>query len=382
MTSEERVKLALQHQEPDRIPLDLGATLITGIHIEAYRSLLNYLGIQKAECPILFERPQNARIHDDVLTRFNVDVRGLVPHEPEKLRGEDDHYDYYVDEWGVKWRRPKQDGKYFDVIRHPLEGDVTREDLEVYTWPNLADRSRIEGLKTRAQELKKNTGCAIILEGILGGEVFDGSFFLRGYENFYLDLAGNPSFAGYLLDKMVDLQLQYWEMALQELQDDVLIVRLGDDLGEQTKTRISPRMYRKLIKPRHQRLISSIKKMAKGDLYIFLHTDGAVSKLIPDFIEIGVDILNPVQYTATDMNTRRLKKEFGSELTFWGGGIDTQSVLPNGTPGEVQDEVKRRIDDLAPGGGFVFCQVHNIQYDVPPQNIMAVYETLQKYGGY
>jgi uroporphyrinogen decarboxylase len=219
------------------------------------------------------------------------------------------------------------------------------------------------------------------MEGVLGSEVFDGSFFLRGFENFYLDLAGNPTVACYVMDKMVELQLQYWEMVLQELGDQILIVRLGDDLGEQAKTRISPRMYRKLIKPRHQKLFSSIKKMAKGELYIFLHSDGAIYKLIPDLIEIGVDILNPIQYTATDMDTKKLKQEFGKDLTFWGGAIDPQGTLPSGTPQEVKDEVKRHIDDLAPGGGFVFCQIHNYQDDVPPQNIMAVYEALEEYGG-
>jgi uroporphyrinogen decarboxylase len=220
------------------------------------------------------------------------------------------------------------------------------------------------------------------MEGITGSEVFDGSFFIRGFENFYLDLAGNPEVACYLMDTMVDLQLQYWEMALQELGDEVLIVRLGDDLGEQTKTRISPRMYRKFIKPRHEKLFSSLKKMAEGDLYIFLHSDGAIAKLIPDLIEIGVDILNPIQYTATGMDTKSLKQEFGNDITFWGGAIDPQGTLPNGTPQQVKDEVKRHIDDLAPGGGFVFCQIHNYQDDIPPQNIMAVYEALTEYGEY
>ncbi len=380
MTSEERVKLALQHQEPDRIPLDFGATLLTGIHVNAYKNLLHYLGIEKTEFPIMFERPQDAMIHDDILDRFQVDVRGLIPHEPPRVRREDEQYDYYVDEWGVTWRKDKVEGKYFDLCENAITTtDITIDDLKAFPWPNLADPARLRGLKERAKELKARTGCALLMEGITGSEVFDGSFFIRGYENFYLDLAGNPDAACYLMDKMVDLQLQYWEMALQELGDEVLIVRLGDDLGEQTKTRISPRMYRKLIKPRHQKLISSIKKMAKGELYIFLHSDGAISKLIPDLIEIGIDILNPIQYTATGMDTKSLKQEFGNDITFWGGAIDPQGILPNGTPQQVKDEVKRHLDDLAPGGGFVCCQIHNYQDDVPPQNIMAVYEALEEY---
>lgn len=380
MTSEERIKVTLQHQEPDRIPLDFGATLLTGIHINAYKNLLNYLGIEKSEFPIMFERPQNAMIHDDVLDRFEVDVRGLIPHEPPRMRSEDQKYDYYKDEWGVTWRKEKDGGKHFNIVESAIPArDIIIDDLKAFPWPNLAKPERLKGLKERAQGIQARTGCALLMEGITGSEVFDGSFFLRGFENFYLDLAGNPAAACYLMDKMLELQLQYWEMALQELGDRVLIVRLGDDLGEQTRTRISPRMYRKLAKPRHQKLIASIKKMAKGELYIFLHSDGSIYKLIPDLIEMGVDILNPIQYTAADMDTKKLKQAFGSDLTFWGGVIDPQGILPTGTPQQVKDEVKRHVDDLAPGGGFVFCQIHNYQDDVPPQNIMAVYEALEEY---
>jgi uroporphyrinogen decarboxylase len=382
MTSKERVKLTLQHQEPDRIPLDFGATLITGIHVNAYKNLLQYLGIEKTEFPIMFERPQNAIIHDDVLDRFKVDVRGLIPHEARRIRREDEQYDYYTDEWGVTWRKAKNGGKYFDIVGNPLPAtDISIDDLKTFPWPNLADPARLQGLKARAQEIKSLTGCALVLEGIIGSEIFDGSFYIRGFENFYLDLAGNPDAACYLMDKMLELQLQYWEMALQEVGDEVLIVRVGDDLGEQTRTRISPRMYRKFVKSRHAKLFSSLRKMTNNELYIFLHSDGAIAKIIPDLIEIGVDILNPIQYTATGMDTKSLKQEFGKDLTFWGGVIDPQGTLPHGTPQQVKDEVKRHIDDLAPGGGFVFCQVHNYQDDIPPQNIMAVYEALDEYGG-
>ncbi|MBD3309438.1 hypothetical protein GF339_23795 [candidate division KSB3 bacterium] len=383
MTSQERILCTLRHQEPDRVPLDFGATLLTGIHINAYAQLLEYLGIQKPDLPIMFERPQNARMHDDVLEQFGVDVRGLIPREPPRTRWEDAQYDYYRDEWGVTWRKAKADGKYFDIVDHPLpQPDITIEELKAFPWPTLADPAKLTGLKDRARELQAQTGCALILEGVLGSEIFDGSFFIRGFENFYVDLAGNPDVACYLMDQMVELQLSYWEMALRELGDDVLIVRLGDDLGEQAKTRISPRMYRTLIKPRHHKLISSIKQMAQGEVYIFLHSDGSIYNLIPDLIEIGVDILNPIQYTAAKMDTKTLKREFGKDLTFWGGVIDPQGTLPQGSPQQVKDEVKRHMDDLAPGGGFVFCQIHNYQDDVPPQNIMAVYEAFHEYAAY
>jgi len=384
MTSEKRIKQTLRHIEPDRIPLDLGASVVTGIHIVAYKNLLSYLGIKKPDFQILLERPQIAKIHKDVLDMLKVDAQGLFPNPSSNWRfdvTEDHKYQYFVDEWGVKWRRPKKNGYYFDVVENPLRDEVQEKDIDNYPWPDFADRRRIEGLVKRAQNLEQEKGRALVLEGP-GGEIFDTAFLLRGYENFYVDLASRPSLACYVMDKMLELQLQFWEMALRELKEYVLVVRMGDDLGMQLAPRISPRMYRKYVKPRHRKLFSSVKKMAEGRIYIFFHTCGSVYDIIPDLIEVGIDILNPVQVSAAKMDTKRLKKEFGKELTFWGGTVDTQDVLPHGTPEEVKEEVKRRISDLAPGGGFVFSPVHNIQYDVPPQNIMAMWEALQEYGVY
>ena len=176
--------------------------------------------------------------------------------------------------------------------------------------------------------------------------------------------------------------MKYWEHALKLVGQNVMIVSEADDLASQNRLLIAPEIYRKLIKPRHARLFSFIKKQAAVPVKIFYHSCGAVSPLLPDLIESGIDILNPVQVSARDMNTRELKRQFGRDLTFYGGGIDTQRVLPRGTPGEVRDEVRRRIDDLAPGGGFIFAAVHNIQADVPPENILAMREALQEYGVY
>jgi uroporphyrinogen decarboxylase len=382
LISEERVKTALAHSEPDRVPYDLGGTLITGIHVKAYKRLVAHLGIEKSDFPVLRERLGIADIHEDVLQRLSVDVRPIFPNELTKTYSEDEEYDYYVDEWGVKWRRPKEGGLYFDLYESPMRGDISQADIDGYPWPDFKNAKIKEGLKEKAIELRKRSKCALVLESVLGGEMFDGCFFLRGFENFYIDLAINPTEACYLMDKMLELQLQYWNNVLPELKEDILIARIGDDLGEQANTRISPEMYRNYVKPRHEKLFRSVKKIGGGNVYIFLHSDGSIYDLIPDLIEAGVDILNPIQYNTVNMDTARLKKEFGSDLTFWGGGIDTQKILPQGSVQEIKDEVKRRIDDLAPGGGFVFCQVHNIQYDVPPENYMAMWEALQEHGKY
>lgn len=382
MTSEERVKYALSHKEPDRVPYDLGSTLITGIHVNAYKRLLDYLGIKKIEFPIARERLGIAKIHEDVLKKLNVDTRAVWPNEFPKIYSEDTEYFYYVDEWGVTWRKAKEQGMYFDVYKSPLSGEFNKRVIDNYKWPDYSDPYIKVNLKKSAEELKETSRCALILESTLGGEIFDGSFFLRGFEAFYMDLAADPSNACYLMDKLLELQLQFWDSIIPDLKDEILIYRIGDDLGDQLSTRISPEMYRKYVKPRHKKLINGIRKSAGKDVYIFLHSDGSIYNLIPDLIDIGVDILNPIQYTTANMDTKKLKKEFGKYLTFWGGGIDTQNILPFGNISQIKDEVKHRIDDLAPGGGFVFCQVHNIQYDVPPENIMAMWEALQEYGKY
>jgi uroporphyrinogen decarboxylase len=195
-----------------------------------------------------------------------------------------------------------------------------------------------------------------------------------------MDLAGNPEFAGALLDKLVEANIQRLKQVLPVVEGYVQIVQTGDDLGIQTGPQLSPKLYREVVKPRHKWLYQYLRKHT--DAYIFIHTCGSVYEFIPDFIEMGIDILNPVQVSAKDMDTKKLKDEFGKDVTFWGGGCDTQKVLPFGTPSEIKEEVKKRIEGLAPDGGFVFTQVHNIQAGIPPENIMAMYEAVKDFGKY
>jgi uroporphyrinogen decarboxylase len=212
--------------------------------------------------------------------------------------------------------------------------------------------------------------------------IWEVALWLRGFENFFCDMAVNVPFAEALMDIICEIKMKYWAQALELLGANVMMISEADDLASQDRCLCSPDMYRKLIKPRHTKLFAFIRKQAKVPVKIFYHSCGAVKELIPDLIESGIDILNPVQVSAAGMDTRELKRQFGRDITFYGGGVDTQRVLPRGTPSEVRDEVKRRVDDLAPGGGFIFNTVHNIQADVPPENIMAMWETLQEFGVY
>jgi uroporphyrinogen decarboxylase len=203
---------------------------------------------------------------------------------------------------------------------------------------------------------------------------------MRGFENYFSDFANNEKLLTSLMEKVMMLKMEYWDKALAEVGDYADAVGEADDFAGQYRMLISPGMYRRIVKPLHKRLFDFIHARTKAK--IFFHSCGAIRPVIGDLIEVGVDILNPVQVSATGMDSAELKKEFGKDIVFWGGGVDTQRVLGDGTPQQVRDDVRRRIEDLAPGGGFVFATVHNIQGNVPPENIMAMWETLQEYGIY
>jgi len=383
LSSLERVKLSLNHREPDRIPFDLGATVNSGISVNAYKNLLDYLGIRNKEPQARSTLFSVAEVDEEILERFKVDFRGLITNPPSNWQlniTEDKEYSYATDEWGIKYRKPKKKGFWYDFFKFPLSGEITRETIDRYPWPDPSDPARVKNLKQKAKMAEKKKK-ALVIDGWYDA-FFEMSFLLRGFENFFMDLAINPSLACYLMDKIIELKMRFWELVLEDLGDYITVVALADDLGDQRGPRISLDMYRKYVKPRQKKLFNFIKKTAPKPVYIFLHSCGSVYDFIPDLIEVGVDILNPVQVSAAKMDTRKLKKEFGRDIVFWGGGVDTQYVLPRGTPQEVKDEVKRRIDDLAPGGGFVFNAVHNIQEEVPPQNIIAMWEALQEYGKY
>ncbi len=383
MTSRERVLTALDHREPDRVPFDLNSTLVSGIHHIAYNRLREYLGLKKKETE-LFDRVQGlARVHDDVYEKLEVDTRGVLTGSPFGWELElevSPEYEQFTDVWGITWRRPKPHGLYYDMVGHPLKGK-TLDEVKKYDWPNPRDENRMMGIKKEASKLSKSD-CLVVL-GTVGMTVglLQTFQWLLGYEDSFYALAADPELTHYLVGKLAEMDIEFWEWAIPYLGDDIKVVLYADDFGMQTGPVFSYEMYKRYFHPWYSKIFSTIKKQ-RSDLYIFFHSCGSSRFILPDLIESGVDIFNPVQYTSADMEPGKLKKDFGEDLTFWGGGIDTQKILPTGSVQQVRDEVKRRIDDFAPGGGFVFNTIHNIQPDVPPENIMAMWEALREYGRY
>jgi uroporphyrinogen decarboxylase len=389
MNERERVLTTLNHREPDRVPFDLGSTQVTGIHTVAYRALRERLGLP-AVTPTICDDVQGLALpDDDLLDRLGVDVRGIFPlnshndRSAERIRhvpkGDGEEVEAFVDEWGITQHRPYPGGLYFSAVGHPLAGAITVEDVKKHPWPDTGDPRRIAGLGDLSAAYRAQ-GRAVMIKGVLAG-IFEMSQRVRGMAPLMMDMATDEALAGALLDKMLELKLNFWEMALPRLGDVVDVISEADDYGTQVSQLISPRMFRRLMKPRLAVLFGRIKELAP-DAKLFFHSCGNVRPLLPDFIELGVDILNPVHVRAAGMDPVELKRDFGRDIVFWGGGVDTQDVLPHGTPAEVRDDVRRNIEALAPGGGFVFNTVHNIQADVPPKNIVAMWEALQDYGVY
>lgn len=386
LNSFERVKTALEHKEPDKVPFDLGGSVLTGMNAVAYKNLRAYLGLPDKQIEICDRIQQLARIDVDIIDLLKVDVKDVDPQDPDnpglsKDPVVEDGYHTYIDEWGITWKMPVEGGIYYDMRSHPLSGMSSLDELRKFNFPDPVDPGRFRTMKQRADKYVHEEGKAYIL-GRNSAGIFEMALWLKGFEEFFMDLALNPEFAEGLLDIITDIKMKYWEKALDAVGDNVLVISEADDLAAQNSLLVSANMYRQFIKPRHKKLFSYIKSKAQNKVYIFYHTCGAVKELIPDLIEAGVDILNPVQVNAKGMDSKELKKLFGKDITFWGGGVDTQHILPHGTPQEVRNETKRRIEDLAPGGGFIFNPVHNVQRDVPPENYMAMWETLQEYGVY
>jgi uroporphyrinogen decarboxylase len=378
MTSRERVRAALAHRDPDRIPFDLGGSRVTGIHVGAYARLRALLGLPIGELPVGDTTQQLAVVERDVLDALGCDVRGVAPRDASTAGPgprADGEYWTFVDEWGVGRRMPLSGGLYFDVYAPPLAGEVDDRAIDAYPWPDAADPARFEGMAEDARRYALEEQRAVHVGPICGG-LTEGLFKLRGFEDGYMDLAAEPARARRLMERILEVKLAYWSHVLPRLAGVVDVVGEADDLGGQDRTLFSPATYRTLVKPLHRELFGFLH--AHTAAKVFFHSCGAVRELIPDLIEIGVDVLNPVQVSAAGMDTAALKRDFGRDLVFWGGGVDTQRVLGSGTQDQVRAEVRRRVGDLAPGGGFVFAAVHNVQPNVPPENVLAMLQAVRE----
>ena len=384
-TSYDRVKAALEHKEPDKIPFDLGSAAVTGININALRSLRKYIGLPET-VTLKDKVTQIAHIEDDLIDALKIDIRGVVPDPALKKGlayepGIENGYDRLIDEWGMGWRMPVTGGHYYDLYHSPLASATSIADIEKYPWPDALDMTRYSDLKLKADKFVYGEKKAYFLERMSSG-MWEHAMWMRGYEQFYIDMMVNPGIVQAIMERILEVNMQYWERALAAVGENVLVASMADDLGSQNSLLVDLETYRQQIWPFHKRLFDFVKSKAKGKIYIFFHNDGAVMETFPLLIDAGVDIINPFQVSCTGMDTRKFKLEFGRDLTVWGGSCDSQVIMPFGTPQEVRDETRRRIEDLAPGGGFIFAPIHVIQDGVPPENIMAWWETLQKYGVY
>ena len=380
MTYRERVMQSLNHKEPDRVPIDLGATIVSSIVKKTYIELKQYLGIPVEQIKMLDYVQQLPYVDDEVMKRFEVDFR-MVQLPAATTVGvdifEDGEYYAFFDRWGSKLHMPKKDGLYFDWVDFPIK-EATMSVLDNYRWPNPDPLEVNAQLGLQVKTLYETTDYALVGSAVIGGGIFEQPARVMGLQNFLMALLTETAFADRLMETITDIYIDSCNRYLEQVGPYIQVFTFWDDLVGQNGWIINPEIYRKLIKPKHKRLVEAIKK--KTNAKLFFHSCGAARDLIPDLIDTGFDILNPVQVSAKGMNTKELKTEFGRDIVFWGGGVDTQQVLPFGKPQEVVDEVKRRIDDLAPGGGFVFAAVHNIQAFVPPENIVAAFDTALQYG--
>lgn len=373
MTHRERVRRAFAFQETDRVPLDIGGLNVTSFHVRTQRRLQEHLGFPVTEPVIGSFNQQSVIVDERILQHFDADVRVIYPADANQWQP--DAGGVIRDQYGIGYRA-SPDGLYYEFADHPLaEADLA--EVERYRFCPPDAECRLAGLRERVESYGDRY--ALALEGSRDS-VFGIASWLRGIETFFMDLATESPIADALMDKVTDHQIRAFACVLDRIGDRLDVVRIGDDLGSQTGLLISPALYRAKVKPRHTRLVKAIKEMA--DCRVVIHACGAIRDLLPDFIDIGIDGINPVQVTCEGMDPAGLKRDFGRELLFWGGGIDTQQVLSRADPATVRRVVAESLEIFKPGGGYVFAQVHNIQPDVPTENILAMYESFHEHAAH
>ncbi len=410
MTSRERVIAAIEHREGDRVPVDLGSNPSSGISAIAYARVAMLLGAQDAR-PKVYDVVQELAQPDEwMLDRFGIDVVDigrawndrsedwretampggwtyLYPawFKPERVGDEFFARDSggtllaqrptgatFYDERCFPW----EDGYPADYSRLPAAmGKVLWSALVHSPWDHAAEKDFYKELRRRTLALRASTDRALMV--VVGCNLFEWGTFLRRMDNFLMDLYIDEANAERLLDALMESHLASLAKVCEAVGDIVDVLRFGDDLGHEGGPFMSPEVYRRLFKPRHRILVDYVKR--HSGMKTFLHSCGSIYELIPDLIDVGYDVLNPVQTSARDMEPERLKKEFGKDITFWGGGIDNRTVLNKASPAEVRTEARRRLDILAPGGGFVFNTVHNILPDVPPENVVALFDAVMEW---
>ncbi len=411
MTPRDRILASIEHREPDRLAVDLGSTPSSGISAVAHANLVRHLGLGDQRTWVYDVVQQLAQPQDELLDRLRIDVLDIG--RTFNTRDEDwkpvtlpSGVDVHIPGWfdpvaqpDGAWEAFNADGlriasmprgaAFFDQTYWPyLDGypddltglssvmpDVLWSGLVHSPWDHAADEGFWDTLRSRTAALRASTDRALMV--VVGCNLFEWGTFLRRIDNFLMDLVVDQANVERLLDALLEIHFDTLDHVIESVGDLVDVVRFGDDLGMDNGPLMSPDTYRAIFKPRHAALNAYVHE--RSSMKTFLHSCGSLYDLLPDIIETGVDILNPVQISAANMEPERLKAEFGDAITFWGGGADTRKVLPKGTPEEVRDHVRHNIETLAPGGGFVFATAHNMLGDVPPQNVEAMFEAIDEY---
>jgi uroporphyrinogen decarboxylase len=411
MNSRQRILASIDHCEPDVLPVDFGSTSVTGISATTYFKLTKTLGMSKSKTRVYDVVTQLAQPEQEILEKFQSDAIdvGRLYNEDDRAWKEiilpngipvqfpawfqpipqpDGAWDVY-DQDGDRIATMPLGATFFDQTYFPYRQgypsnykDLSKAMAKVHwsklvrsPWDHSGEPDFWDHLRQRVIAYRQNSEKAIVITA--GCSIFEMGCFLRSMENFLVDILASPVEVETLLDALMEMHLETLGKICNAVGDVVDILRFGDDLGTNMGPIMSPKTYRSLFKPRHKILCDYVKKHSQ--MRIFLHSCGSVYKLIPDLIEAGYDILNPIQISAKDMEPERLKREFGKDITFWGGGCDTQHVLYNGSPEDVKSHVRKNIEIFAPGGGFVFATVHNILSDVPPENVIAMFEAVNEY---
>ncbi len=402
MTSRERVLTACNHREPDRVPVDFSGHPSSGIAAIAYVKLRDYLGLPKKTLYVYDPIQQLAIVDDDVLEKFGIDTVNLacgfaLTEQSWADWTLPDGAPCKIPAWalpqkeGPRWVFRSKSGRliahmpegalYFEQTYFPFADEggpkTIPEAMQESMWhvmtcppgPWVDSAQLAEG----AKKLRQTTDKAIL--GGFGGNLLEAGQFLYRNDNFFMLLAGEPQAAHRFLDGLVEIYMPRLERFLKEVGEYIDIIRFGDDLGMQSGPQVSPKMYREFFKPRHKLMWNRARQLA--NVKVMLHCCGGVRELLPDLIDAGLDAINPVQISCAGMNAGELKAEFGKEMVFWGGGCDTQTILPYARPDAVRRHVQEQVKVLSPGGGFVFQQVHNILANVAPESIVAMFEAVR-----
>ena len=377
MTSRERVLAALSLQEGDRVPIDLGSTWISTTTIPFYQELKRHFGIDRPT-ELMERNMQVCHIDEEILLQLSVDTRFVSANAPELPCNQNTELGegHYRDPWGIEWRKPPT-SYYYDLHKPPLAGAITKQEILRHPWPDPADPGYTRGLRSRIEAMRARTDCALVLN--LSLWVLQCSQNVRGYQDWYIDLATQPDLLECMADCLTESMLGPLEMVTAEIGDLVDVISVSDDIGHQDRLCMNPATYRRVFKPRHARMMQAITSRSKAP--VMWHTCGCVVDVIDDLREIGVTCLNPVQTTAARMDPHNLKREFGDRMAFW-GGIDTMRILNHGSTEDVRREVRDKILAMAPGGGYMLNPTHNVQPDVPVENLLAMIEAGLAFGRY